>query len=97
MAKEVIWTPQAEVTFYKVIEYLQDKWTDREVEYFVNATDKVISYIAEYPLMFRRTNKKNIHEALITPQNLLIYKVYSTHISLITFYDTRQSPRKKKY
>lgn len=97
MAKEIIWSPQSEVTFYKVIEYLQDNWSDKEVDNFLAATEKVINYIAEHPLMFRKTNKKNIHEALVTPQNLLIYKIYGDCIVLITFYDTRQSPRKKKF
>ena len=97
MAKEIIWSPRSEATFYKVLEYLQDSWTEKEVDNFLTATEKVISYISEYPLMFRKTNKKNIHEALVTPQNLLIYKIYVDHIVLITFYDTRQSPRKKKF
>ena len=39
----------------------------------------------------------NVHEALITSHNLLIYKVYPTRIDLLTFWDTRQHPQKKKY
>ena len=97
MAKEIIWSPQSQVSFYKVVEYLQENWTERELDNFLAATDKVINYIAENPLMFRGTNKKNIHEALVTPQNLLIYKIYVDRIVLITFYDTRKSPKKKKY
>lgn len=96
MAKEIIWSPQSEATFYKVVEYLQEHWSENEVDNFLAATEKVINYISEHPLMFRKTNKKNIREALVTPQNLLIYKIYADHIVLITFYDTRQSPRKKK-
>ncbi len=97
MAKKIIWSPRSEATFYQVIEYLQDNWTDKEVEVFLATTEKVINYISEYPLMFRKTNKKSIHEALVTPQNLLVYKIFPDHIVLITFYDTRQSPRKKKF
>lgn len=47
--------------------------------------------------MFRATNKKNVHEALVTPHNLLIYKVYAHQIEIITFWDTRRNPRKKKF
>lgn len=96
MGKEIIWSPRSEQTFYQVIEYIQKHWTDKEVEVFIEAIEKVITYISEYPLMFRKTNKKNVHEALVTSQNLLVYKVYSERIVLITFYDTRQNPRKKK-
>ena len=97
MAKEIIWSPQSEETFYKVVEYLQENWTENELNNFIVATEKVISYISENPLMFRKTNKKNIHEALVTPQNLLIYKIYVDRIVLITFYDTRKSPKEKKF
>jgi len=47
--------------------------------------------------MFRETNIANVHEALVTPHNLLIYKIYPKRIDLITFWDTRQNPKKKKY
>ncbi len=97
MAKEIIWSPQSEITFFRVLEYLYEHWTEKEVTHFIAATEKVINYIAEHPLMFRKTNRKNIHEALVTPHNLLIYKIYPAKIVLITFYDTRQSPRKKKF
>ncbi|MEI6594399.1 MAG: hypothetical protein WCO28_02480 [Bacteroidota bacterium] len=97
MVKEIIWSPESERTFFKVIEYLRLKWTEREVENFIEATENIIKYISVNPIMFRKTNKKNIHEALITPHNLLIYKIYSDKIFLITFYDTRQSPKKKKF
>ena len=73
------------------------KWTEQEVVNFIEATERVVNYISVNPLMFRKTNKQHIHEALITSHNLLIYKIYSDRIFLITFYDTRQSPKKKKF
>jgi plasmid stabilization system protein ParE len=94
--KKVIWTSTATNKFNRIIDYMQQKWSDREIEKFVEMTDVVIQYISEKPLMFRKTNKKNVREALITEHNLLIYKIYSDHISLITFWDTRQNPKRKK-
>jgi plasmid stabilization system protein ParE len=97
MVKEVIWTPQAQITFNRVIDYLEEKWTEREIVNFIKLTDKVIEYIAQNPKMFRRTGKRNVYEALVTPYNLLIYKVYPNSIYLITFWDTRRNPKKKRY
>ena len=96
MAQEVRWTAESVDAFYRIINYLEKEWTQREVENFVRATDRVIEYIAIHPHMFRGTNKKNIREALVTPHNLLIYKIPPTHIDILTFWDTRQHPRKKK-
>ncbi len=75
MVKEVIWTPEAEASFERVIQYLHENWTDKEIEKFIRATDEVITYISKNPKMFRKTNNDNVHEALVTPQNLLIYKI----------------------
>jgi len=97
MVKEIRWTQESVDTFDKTIEYLEREWTEKEVYNFIQATARVIQFISEYPAMFRKTSKRNVHEALITPHNLLIYKVYSSDITLITFWDTRQHPRKKKH
>jgi plasmid stabilization system protein ParE len=96
MAKVVIWTPEAEETFDSVIEYLERRWTENEIDQFINSTNKIINLISEHPRMYRKTNKGNVHEALITSHNLLIYKVYPSRINLLLFWDTRRNPRKKK-
>lgn len=95
MAKEVRWTFEAVSTFNAVISYLESDWTEKEITDFVNATDKVIEYISIHPEMFRKTNRKNIREALVTSQNLLIYKINGKYVDLLAFWDTRQNPRKK--
>lgn len=95
MAKEIKWSPEAEATFERVVQYLQRRWTDKEVANFVSATEKVLAFISNNPLLFRKSSKKSIHEALITVHNLLLYRVKSKHIELITFFDTRQYPTKK--
>jgi plasmid stabilization system protein ParE len=97
MAKAIKWTPEAEETFDAIIEYLKHKWTERQIAHFVGSTNKVLELISDNPRMYRKTNRKNFHEALVTPHNLLIYKVYPTRIDLLMFWDTRQSPRKKKF
>lgn len=97
MAKEVRWTEESIETFNKVIEYLERKWTEQEIENFINATQRTVTFISANPLMFRKTDKRNIHEALVTPHNLLIYKIYPNRIDLLTFWDTRQHPIKKKF
>ncbi len=71
MAKEVIWTPEAEETFDAVIEYLADNWTEREIEHFVNSTDRVTELISKHPKMYRATNRKD--PRIKSVLNVLIY------------------------
>jgi plasmid stabilization system protein ParE len=97
MAKEIIWSPRSKQTFAKVIEYLEQEWTEKEVIRFVAKVEKALSLITTGNIKFRSSGKENVHEVLITKHNLLIYRIKSSHIELLRFYDTRQHPRKKKF
>lgn len=95
MVEKVKWTNEAKDQFAAVVDYLIENWTNSEVRHFINATDQTIEYIKVYPKMFRRIGKRNLYEALITPHNLMIYKLVSDEIHIITFWDTRRNPRVK--
>ena len=97
MAFQIIWSPQAETDFDRVIEYLFENWTEKEISFFVNETNKVIAMISKYPYIFRGSEKENVIEAVITKHNLLIYEIHIEikTINLLTFFDTRQDPKKK--
>ena len=95
MAKEIKWTPAAEDTFEKIINYLRLKWTEREVINFINSSNKIIFYISENAQMFRQSKKQNIREAVVTKHNLLLYRIKPKHIELLVFWDTRKNPKKK--
>lgn len=95
MALKIIWSPKTEETFAKIIDYLQHKWTEKEVTNFVRQTDKAIGIISQKTVTFRRSEKKDIYEALITKHNLLLYRKHKNHLELLRFYDTRKNPKKK--
>ena len=97
MAKRIRWTFEAEETFERVIAYLEQEWSEKEIIRFVRSTEKILQLISHYPEIFRRSGKqKNVHEALVTRHNLLLNKVYPRHIDLLVFWDTRQNPRENK-
>lgn len=95
MALSIKWTEEAGRAFAVTINYLLEHWTEKEVRSFISQTNRVIAHITVYPRMFRRSAKKNIHEGLITRHCLLIYRVKKNKIELLSFFDTRQKPKKK--
>ncbi len=97
MAKKIVWSDHAIFTFNKVIEFLEKEWTLKEIQHFILETERVIEFISEHPYIFRNTKYFNIREVLVTPHNLLVYKIDSEQIILITFWDTRQNPNRKKH
>lgn len=95
MAKEVVWSTRAVASFDRVIEYLEKNWTQKEIEKFILKTQKVLRQIESGTIHFKRSEKKDLHEVLVTKHNLLIYRVRKNQIDLLVFYDTRQHPKKK--
>lgn len=97
MAKKIVWSKLASKKFEAVINYLRQEWTEKEVDKFIDATFETLENISETPRMYRQTSKADIHGPLITPHNLVIYEIHSDFIGLITFWDTRQNPKKKRF
>jgi plasmid stabilization system protein ParE len=97
MALKIHWTKRAEKTFDKVVVYLLKEWSEKEVKNFVRKTNNVIEHISEKPKMFPVSKKVNIHKALITKHNSLLYKTKGNNqIDLLFFWDNRQNPKKLK-
>ena len=95
MVEKIIWTPESEKSFDAVVAYLNGKWSDREVKFFIERANTVIEHIAHYPLSYRSAGKDDVREALITKQNLLLYRIVGETIYLLYFWDTRRNPATK--
>ena len=97
MAYEIIWSPEAIRTFDSVIEYLHQKWTTAVIIKFIDDSENIIHLISKNPYLFRKSEKENIHQVLVTKQNLLLYQVNEHHkrVELLSFLDARQNPKKK--
>jgi plasmid stabilization system protein ParE len=97
---KISWTPTARQTYFKVLDYLSEAWTRREVENFIYKTEHTIAQIAEHPYMFKESKKKkSVRKGFITEHNSLYYRVKprKREIELITFWDNRQDPLKNKH
>jgi len=96
---KVVWTNKALDTFAQNIAYLQEKWTEKEVNAFSNKVNDILSAIREQPLMYRKSEKlSNVHIGLIVKQVSLVYRVKprKKEIELIAFLDNRQDPKKRQ-
>ena len=95
MGYKIVWLPKAEENFAEIIEWLQLNWTDKEMSKFIKRTNKVLELISTNPEIYRKSEKANIHQAIITKHNLLLYKINGSQVELLTFFDTKQDPDKK--
>ena len=76
---------------------MDEHWTSKEIIRFIERTEDVVFLLEQNPYLFRGSDKENIHEVLVTKQNLLLYQIIESrkHVELISFWDTRQNPREK--
>ncbi|TVR73088.1 MAG: type II toxin-antitoxin system RelE/ParE family toxin [Marinilabiliales bacterium] len=97
---KISWTPTAKRTYFKVLDYLAENWTKREVTNFMNEVESLLTQITDNPEMFQASRKKkNVRKALITKHNTLYYRIKpkNKELELITFWDNRQDPKKIAY
>ncbi len=94
---KVSWTHKAIKSFNKIVDFLDERWTKKEIDAFAEQTDKVIEQISENPYMFVATeNRKNVRKGMVNKLVSLFYRVKprKKEIELIKFHDNRQDPEK---
>jgi len=48
----VTWSPTARLTYYRILEYLAENWTIKEIESFIDRTEEVINHICNNHLLY---------------------------------------------
>jgi len=62
MAFEIIWTKRAIAGYDRIIRYLAENFTDKEIIQFVSSTNKFFETLQEYPELLRKTSRhKYVH------------------------------------
>ena len=46
----IIWSPKAKITYYHILEYIEENWTAKELRAFVNRTKQVLNTLVETQL-----------------------------------------------
>jgi plasmid stabilization system protein ParE len=96
MALKFIWTSQAIKGFNKVVDYLEAKWTAKEVLNLENKIQQVINQISQNPEQFPKSEKiALLHKVIVDKNNYLVYKINkeSNSIEIINFRGTKQKPK----
>ena len=97
---KISWTPTAKKTYFAVLDYLEEAWTEKEVLNFIEEVNTLLIQISNNPEMFHLSlKKKNIRKGLITKHNSLYYRIKprKKELELLTFWDNRQNPGKINY
>lgn len=94
VASTIIWAPRARFTYAQILEYLEEKWTPKEIDAFISRTEEVIDHICKNPLLFPYSKESDTHKCVVVKQVSLFYRTKADAIELLIFWDNRQDPAK---
>ncbi len=100
MAIEVSWSYEAIKTFQENIDYLQENWSDKEVVRFIQQTENIIIRLKNYPQSFPPGYKNKKYRKARLNKYIAVFYSYSksnSKIVLLSFWNVKQDPSKRKY
>ena len=94
---KIIWSDEALFNLKSIIEYLENRWTEREIKKFVFLLDNQLRLIQINPLLFPISKiSTGLRNSVLTKQVSIYYRIFENEIHLITLFDNRQNPKKLK-
>jgi plasmid stabilization system protein ParE len=93
---KVVWSSEAVENLEKIIAYLEEKWSEKEIKKFIKKLEKQISVIKKQPLSFPKSQLIEARKSVLSKQTTIYYKVFEDVIYIVTIFDNRQNPEKLK-
>jgi plasmid stabilization system protein ParE len=98
MALEIFWSKRADQKFDQIIKYLNKEWGENVARAFVKKVYDFLDILSEFPEIGAIENKeKGIRGFTIVKQVNLYYRIKGNKIILLTFFDNRKNPQKKRF
>ena len=95
MALKIIWSRRAEQGYDRIVGYLIDNWSEKEVRMFIQETSKFLELLSENPNMLQKSNsRKNLHRGPMNRITMITYRLYPRKkvIELVNIRSSRQKP-----
>ena len=58
MALEIEWTSEAERNLTAIFDYLEQRWSKREIANFAEKLESTLQHLSKHPAIFRTTTKR---------------------------------------
>ncbi|MBI9067354.1 MAG: type II toxin-antitoxin system RelE/ParE family toxin [Salinivirgaceae bacterium] len=96
MALEIIWSIRAEKGFDKIVNYIEENWTEREIKNFMQESQEFFELLKKNPKMLQPSSKTNLYRGPINHLTMITYKIRpkKKQIVLVNIRSTKQKPMK---
>lgn len=88
---EIVWSQETLENYLKVLDYLLEKWSVKEIERFENKFDQLIERLRTHKEICPKSRLLNFRKCKIDEHNSLIYQEINNKIFLVTIIDDRSS------
>jgi plasmid stabilization system protein ParE len=92
----IVWTKKARKRFSEILDYIELKFGDSARRSFITKTKDFTRLLYEFPeIGTLEIPDKKLRGFQLTRQTRVFYRLKNDQIILLTFFDSRQDPRKK--
>ncbi|WP_442846842.1 type II toxin-antitoxin system RelE/ParE family toxin [Leeuwenhoekiella sp. H156] len=89
----IFWTAHALTELKSTINYLEENFTHRELNYLSNQLEHTLNLISRNPELFpQSTLRSSVRKAVVAKFNNLYYQIDGDHITILSFFSNRQDP-----
>jgi plasmid stabilization system protein ParE len=97
MVKDIIWSPLAQSQRKSVLEYWINRNKSKSYSIKLNRLIKeAITLISSNPEIGRKTDIPNVRIKIVRDY-LIFYEIQDESLHILTFWDSRQNPKKLKF
>ena len=94
---KIFWTNEALENLDSMLDYLQNKWTQREIDQFKSKLGKQIELILNNPKLFPVSEyNPTLRKAVLSKQTTIFYKLDGQIIYLVFLFNSKQNIEKIK-
>lgn len=87
---KIEWTFASKDDYWKNIEYLENRWSEKEVLNFINEVDYSLALLIKRNVTFPTCDYRNVYKMVITKQITIYYSVENETIYLLRFWNNYQ-------
>ncbi len=92
---KLIWSDEALNNLKGIIDYLESRWTRKQIKKFAQLLDKQMKLIDDNPFLFAESDKSNgLRKSVLSKQTTIYYRILNNEIRIISLFDNRQNPNK---
>lgn len=93
---KILWTEHALIELADTYEYLEVRFTERELKKLSAEIEKTLELISINPKLFPLSESRGVRRVIIKKFNTMYYRENKGYVEILSFFSNRQNPNKRR-